>query len=159
MASVDQLRRNRGHRFVPLPREVQILDLRGRLFEAETLGIAVVEVLVPRAHATDVQRHLSANRHHALFHIIPHDDGHEGCHVELAHVLVTRFGETFLDRLVEYVKLFRVHPHREKPIGDFGCSLDTLGGNRCGIDRNIFLAVQNTLERFAETRCALAGVG
>ena len=82
--------------------QIQVLDLHRRFLIAEPLGEVVIEILVARAHTTDVKSHVAADGHHALFHIVTHDDGHEGRDVELAQILAAAgFGKPLLDRLFE----------------------------------------------------------
>ena len=59
--------------------------------------------------------------------------------------------EARVDGRLPEVVAFRVHPDHETAVGDLGGEFDALLGRGAGIDRNIRIAVQDALERFAET--------
>jgi hypothetical protein len=66
--------------------------------------------------------------------------------------------EALLDGLLEDVVLLRVHPYREEAVSHLGGGSHTRRGDGGGVDRNVFLAVQNALQRLAEAGGARAGV-
>ena len=70
---VDQLVGHRRHRLHLLAVEVEVLDLLRLGLVAEPLGVVVVEVLVARAHAADVEREHALHRHAAALEVVADD--------------------------------------------------------------------------------------
>ena len=132
---VDQLVRHRFGRFGPLAGEEEVLDLQRRLFEAEALGVVVVEVLVPCPHAADVERQLLLDRNAALRDVVAEADRHERQDVVALEALgPARLGEAFLERPLEEVEALRVHAEREHAVGDLGAGPDTGRRDGAGVD-------------------------
>ena len=80
---IDQFVRHGRHRFALLAAEVEVLDLLRRVLEAQALGVGVVEVLVARAHAADVEAEAGLDLVAALLDVVAHHYRDEGCHVEV----------------------------------------------------------------------------
>ena len=59
------------------------------------------------------------------------------------------FLKALLDRFAQYIVLVGVHPYREYAIGDFTGTAKTGGGDRGGVDRDVFGGSQNRLEGLA----------
>ena len=79
---VDQCVGHRGGSFHLVPRQVQILDMAGLVLIAHAGNVLGVEILLPRAHATDIQRHVRSYRLAALLEIITHRHVDERRHIK-----------------------------------------------------------------------------
>ncbi len=84
---VDERIGHGGSRRLALAGKEQILDLgRGGLI-AHALDEIVVEILVPRPHATDVERELRPDRVAADLDVVAHADAHVRRDIELGERL------------------------------------------------------------------------
>src|SRR5262245_1618558 len=156
---VDQLVGHCGHRRVPVAAEEGVLDPDRRLLVAEPLGVVVVEILVARAHAADVEREHRLHRVAALLEVVPDDAGDERRDVEVRQALASaRRLEARLDVRREHRPLLRRHPDGEEAVGQLGRGLHARGADRGGVDRQVRAPVQNALQRLAEAGRAGSGV-
>src|SRR5208283_5884775 len=157
---VDQFVGHGGLRLVLLAGEVEVLQLGRQVFVAEVADVAVVKVLVARAHPADIEGEARLDRLAALVEIGTHHAGHIGREIEIARILAgSGFGETGVQvGLEELVVPIGAHPDRQDTVGQLGGELDSFGADRRGVDLHIRPAVQNTLERLAESARAGAAI-
>jgi hypothetical protein len=141
-----------------LPVQIQILDFARRIAVTIARRVLVVEVLVPRSHAADVQREHRLQHVAASLQVIAHHHANERCGVECTARLV-RLCETFRDPRLEVIRLFGIEPEREEAIGQLRAECDRLVLQARGVDRNAPFGVQDGLERFTQPSRISAFVG
>src|SRR3546814_1415069 len=131
--------------------DLPVLDRLCSVLETEPLHVVVVEILVARAHAADVERKLRPDGIPAGLEIVahPHADVHSD--IEVAQRLCRRgFRYAFEDGRRDRFRLLRNHPDRQCAVGDFACGTEAGGGDRCRVALQVRLRVHDALERLAE---------
>ncbi len=86
--AVDELQRHRGRRVALALGQVEVLHLAGRVAEAHPGGELVVEVLLPAAHAAEVERGVPADLVGTGRDVVADDHRHGRHHVEAGQGLV-----------------------------------------------------------------------
>ena len=111
----------------------------------------VVEVLVSRTHATDIQRRVGAHQLCARLDVFSRNDGHGGNNVEPLHRLVDLRSPSN-DGLYEPGGILRAEEDGEPPVGDFAAQLEILRPDGRQVNRQgITNGVNGQRERLAGT--------
>src|SRR3954454_6371787 len=146
---VDELVGHRGGRLVALAVEVEVLDLLRRRLEAVAHGERVVEVLLARAHAADVQRD---ERPHPVARgqeVVADRDVDRRRDVEAVERAV-RPRRALLEQRPQIADVYGREEDRDPAVGDLAGELRVLRPDRREGDRDPFLPRRDRqLERLA----------
>src|SRR2546421_4844136 len=125
---VDELVRHRRRCFMLLAVQVEVLDLLGRGFVAETARQVVVEVPAAGTHPADVQRRHRLHEPAERVDVVADEHGDAGRDVEGgARLVVTRLGEAAVERGAVGLGEPVGREEDGKPsVGDLGGELDVL---------------------------------
>ena len=138
---VDELERHR-RRGVAVPSvEVEVLDPGRGLLEPHPAGQLVVEVLVARAHAADVERRVPGDRPRRPLDVVVDDDGNGRHDVEPGQRVVRGalpgLAPPGPDRLQQVAAVLRAVEDGQPAVGDLPRELEVLRPDRSEVDRHL----------------------